>query len=286
MAYPDEFILLTAVIPVLNPERHINGLRKMQDESNQIGIRTIFVIDSYKALSLDDKAAVKLLKDNSDFLSTIIEGSYGNPGDARNAALNSIETPWLTFWDADDTPYPSQYLQNVKLFPSADLIVGGYEVTNGQSEDKFFTNSLAELAFNPGIWRIIFKLDLFEGKRFPSLSMGEDQLLLVDLDLGIRRINYVNNSFYKYQTGIEGQLTKSKTALMDLEKSLTISRMLIEMSAENIYKRVIAVRLLITFLKQEDYKFRVKTLTILNYISKDYLKALIIILIRKMRNHD
>lgn len=251
----------------------------MQDECNQLGIRTIFVIDSHKKLTLDDDEAVKILKENHYSLSRVIEGIYGNPGSARNAALNLIQTPWITFWDADDVPCPEKYLESIQQFPSANVIVGGYELTDGRNSKTIYSQSLMDVALNPGIWRIIFNASLFRGKQFPPLSMGEDQLLLIDLDLCSLQIEFANDRFYQYQTNVDGQLTKSETALKDLSKSLALSRDMIKSSSGDMYKSIVAVRLLLTYLKQNQFMVHEKVLTISKYLTREYLKALAVILL-------
>jgi glycosyltransferase involved in cell wall biosynthesis len=285
VASSDEFILLTAVIPVKNPEKHLVGLRKVQDQCNQIGIRTIFVIDEYENLNPQDLNAVRELKGNTKPFSKVIEGSFGNPGAARNAALDEIETQWLTFWDADDVPFPLECKKSLTLFPCADLIVGGYEISDGHTLRRYSTFSLIDLSFNPGIWRLIFDSKLFLKKRFPALSMGEDQILLIDLDLGNKQIEYVDTCFYRYYTNIEGQLTKSRNALFDLDKCLALVRTMIGKSSTEKYKQVIAVRLLMTYLKQKGIRNHRKVLYTIKYFNKDFLNAFVVVLIKKIRSH-
>lgn len=285
MASSDEFILLTAVIPVKNPEIHLAGLRKMQDECNQIGIKTIFVIDEHDNLKPQDILAVNELKENSKPFSRVIQGSFGNPGAARNAALDQIETQWLTFWDADDVPFPLEYKKSLTLNPSVDLIVGGYEISDGRTSKRYSTFSLINLSFNPGIWRLIFDSKLFLKKRFPSLSMGEDQLLLIDLDLGDKQIEYVETCVYRYNTNVVGQLTKSKKALLDLDKCVVLARTMIGKSSTEKYKRIIAVRLLMSYLKQKGIKTRRKISRSIKYFNIDFLKAFVFVLTKKIRLH-
>lgn len=79
---------------------------------------------------------------------TVIRGSYGHPALARNAALDQVATPWVYFWDADNTP-PRGLLSWARraaeeASPTTGLIYSGPDRANLDPREAFWidTNSL------------------------------------------------------------------------------------------------------------------------------------------------
>jgi hypothetical protein len=279
-----EFNLITAVIPVLHPGKFVEGLLAVLRETNRLGIQTIFIIDEFVKNNHEDQLAVAAIRAHDLGLSKVISGSFGNPGAARNAALAHISTKWITFWDADDALFPAKYQQSVVQFPNADLIVGGYEERNLHSTKYVSTTDLRELAFSPGIWRLIFKAELLRSIEFKELSMGEDQLFLMELALDRKSVVYVNDIFYTYHTSVEGQLTRSRQALKDLSTTAEIASAFARNSAPQSYLRVIALRLYLAMSRQSSVPLRMKLRLSSIFARPKFAPAFLYILKRRMNN--
>jgi hypothetical protein len=80
--------------------------------------------------------------------------------------------------------------------------------------------NLAELALNPGIWRIIFKSDLVRYSHFEDYQMAEDQDFLARIFTSQTKCIFTPEVFYTYVKHNQGQQTKSKVAIRDLSKSI------------------------------------------------------------------
>ena len=284
MSADTEFNLITAVIPVLHPGKYVKGLLDILHESNRLGIQTIFVIDGIEENTQEDDLAVAAIRATNLGLTRVISGSFGNPGAARNAALAHVSSTWITFWDADDVLFPEKYQNCVMRFPDADLIVGGYEERNSHSLKRILTTELRELAFSPGIWRLIFKTDLIQTTKFRELSMGEDQLFLMELSLDKKSAVYVDDVFYVYHTNIDSQLTRSQQALKDLTITAEIARDFARNSRKQSYLRVIAMRLCLAMLRQSFIPLKERIRLSLSFVSLHFATAFLYILKKRIKD--
>lgn len=155
-----------------------------------------------------------------------IEGKFGSPGIARNQGMRRISTKWVMFWDSDDEPQINSILNylNTENFLSkkAEVIIGNFMVKNesGKLSTRKIEANLAELALNPGIWRIIFKSDLVRYSHFEDYQMAEDQEFLARILTSQTKVVFTPEVFYTYVKHNQGQLTKSTVAISDLSKSV------------------------------------------------------------------
>jgi glycosyltransferase involved in cell wall biosynthesis len=155
------------------------------------------------------------------------EGKFGAPGLARNFGMSSIDSEWFWFVDADDLPEIHNVLSELgNVDGNFDIVVGKFVVISQESSNTkrtyFDLSSLSDLARNPGIWRIIFKTEVFELYRFQDFRMAEDQIFLIDIDFFERRIKISKYIFYTYFKHQQGQLTSQKSAILDLAKTIPV----------------------------------------------------------------
>ena len=159
----------------------------------------------------------------------MIEGIYGNPGSARNAGLEQVNTDWICFWDSDDFPDVSKYLEMVEIADNKGYSIakGGYEifkpqinVSNHLIAPKISNKNFARHIMDPGIWRYVFSRNVFGELRFPPLTMGEDQDFLVEVLLKEKDIYIFDEPVYTYKVGGGTQLTRNPSSFKDVGKSL------------------------------------------------------------------
>lgn len=155
-----------------------------------------------------------------------IEGSFGNPGSARNAGLQICKGKWITFWDSDDEPIVDNFLALLMSIEATnpDVCFARFKVFNETSglvsESPEWTSNwnrdLSNVAQNPGIWRVIFSRALIEGIRFEPIRMAEDQIFICEAVLKAKKLSFDETQVYTYFKGSEHHLTKNSGALQDL----------------------------------------------------------------------
>ena len=158
---------------------------------------------------------------------------FGNPGQTRNFGFEKTNSPWVLFSDSDDIPNISNVLNAIKSHNdmNTNIIVGNYEVYDvnknrtkrieGGSLDKV----LNDLPRGLGLWRFIFRRDYLKLKiaRFPHLSMAEDQVFFLSLNVIPAEISFANRIFYRYFIGNQFQLTNSSYRIQDLQSAIKLS---------------------------------------------------------------
>jgi glycosyltransferase involved in cell wall biosynthesis len=203
--------LLTAIIPLTSDLDRVSNVCKILSDCEYLPITIKIVFDSQDQVPFLLHEAIN--KRSSATMLT--QGFWMNPGESRNAGLSNISTKWITFWDSDDTPYPSEVLKMIKLADGegADSCVGAFELeVENKLEPEIFTpikdNWVDSAIKYPGLWRFAFRNSLIHDKKFMKYSMGEDQEFLARALSGSRKVFATKELVYKYQTGASGQLTK------------------------------------------------------------------------------
>lgn len=148
---------------------------------------------------------------------------FGGPGKARNSMLNDIKTSHVAFWDADDLPQVEvvyEFLRN-QPYLKDKFIVGQWEhLRLGVKTSVSSDFCLANLALEPGFWRVIFPSSAIRSKRFPECNMGEDQAFLFHSGIFASKPIWTDSHFYTYKSGNPNQLTQQPKNIQDLEKSI------------------------------------------------------------------
>lgn len=208
---------LTAIIPLHTTIGPAGDIHNVIDEALKMNIHVILVLDCHSQ-GVSDSFKSKLF---SDFPTLkIVEGNFGNPGSARNAALTLVKTELVTFWDSDDFPEVRNIIKASKILLNSDrqAIICRFtkrDVTQTASRNALsgyslgHTTNLIRFTNEVGLWRVIFKYNRIKGKKFPSLKMGEDQLFLISLKLSKTELIFSELETYHYQSHTFGQLTKS-----------------------------------------------------------------------------
>jgi len=243
--------ILTAVIPVANLYTNFENLKKTIESATEFGIRVITVID----LAAQNDSGLDLCIEEISNLSShgllkVTQGSFGNPGSARNFGKSLSETQWVTFWDADDHPNCSTIARSLRNHSNeADAIIGNYETLNSKSCRKVTSSSLVDIGINPGFWRILFRLEAIKNVEFPPLRMGEDQLFLVRCHLERLRTVFTNDVFYRYNIINENRLSNDPLALRELASAIRLLENEVNIHETSEYIKIINFRLKISQIK-------------------------------------
>lgn len=216
---------LTSIIPVafkLDLEKYLELIPK----ATECGINIILVHDRHNNEIVKEIQELKTLEKEFNFL--IIEGHFNSPGYARNAGLKYVNTEWVTFWDSDDTPNIDNVVKLLieTMQVKAAFGIGNFRTvlkTNDHSQNIQrcipHHNNLKLVALNPGIWRIVYKVDRIRNIYFNNLLLGEDQIFLGDLKLQESEVFFGDISVYDYFMGEQSQLSKSKANFGELERA-------------------------------------------------------------------
>jgi glycosyltransferase involved in cell wall biosynthesis len=240
--------LLTVIVPITQMAGRMSNLNIWFSEAVNLPMNIVIVHDiqdHHTSRELED-----LVKNHSQLDIEVIEGTFGSPGLARNAGLTYPLATWTAFWDADDLPAPREALAAIaQTNIQSEVIIGNFTINS--PEGTFYRNHkkrLENVALNPGLWRLIIRSTELAGISFSAARMGEDQLYLVDLNLGSRKIFFSDKIFYQYFQGSTMQLTSNQESINHVEKTLNIvrSRFKLDKKLQNRFSEVILMRLLIT----------------------------------------
>ena len=212
---------LSVIIPVHNMSGRLGNLNHWLSMSD-LSMLEIILIDDYSSDSTRAELLEIISRHEKDSF-VLLDGNYGSPGAARNAGLEVATGTWIAFWDSDDIPLVNEYQSMIVECEnrSGFCAVGGYSEISHDLGETIRVNNLTdrymtEIAFNPGIWRFLFRRDSIDFLRFPKSKMGEDQLFITKY-LSMNEIGYIHKkSVYQYFVGDPKQLTKNKSAISDL----------------------------------------------------------------------
>ena len=246
------------IVPVSRMAGRLRELETWLRQSEGSPIEVIIIHDIQDESTGRD---LRMLIDRYKFLNVVfLEGHFGSPGAARNEALALDLKRWVCFWDSDDLPHVENALKAIQeADPKDEILIGNYSIINAEKlTNHFHQNNLDMVALNPGLWRMVFRSELIGALRFAPYRMGEDQLFLVKLNLGSRKVKFSKDIFYSYFRGHPNQLT----ALVPARKE--VSLVLVEICKEidknsnlqNSFSEIVKVRLFLTLIKNQDqHKF-------------------------------
>jgi hypothetical protein len=228
----------------------MDNLDSWLSDSADLPLNIVIVHDIQDSFTAEELK--ELVKKYNNLEIVVIEGTYGAPGLARNAGLNSPLANWTSFWDADDLPNPREALEAISQADAqTEVIIGNFTINSSQGTEIFEHQAQMEVvALNPGLWRMIIRSSILEGLSFSSARMGEDQLFLIDLNLGSRQVHFSNKFIYQYFLGSPLQLTSNQDSIDEVEDVLKLARKRLRdrKKLKNEFSEIILMRLLTTTL--------------------------------------
>ena len=260
---PSETQLLSVVVPITKMAGRFENLESWLLGALECEIEVILVHDVQDDMTGVEIAA-KFKKINHSKLK-FLEGEFKSPGLARNKGISESTGKWIAFWDADDVPNPQAAKSLVEMNQdqsAAQLFVGSYEVISpdGQTFIDARHGGINGIAVNPGIWRMIFKRDLMEGRFFSNSKMGEDQEFIASLNPWDLNIKYSEIALYRYYFGGDYQLTSDGSNLRDLVNvtKRLLNRLEIGNSKANTFIATLIIRQMITGLSRSGHKVKIE----------------------------
>ncbi len=251
---------LSVVVPLTRLCGRFDQLKSWIVESTGLPLQIILIHDIQDSLT-----GVELHDFVNKYPSAdiqIIEGTYGSPGIARNQGLKLVLSPWVAFWDADDLPRPEVVLSAIRQADSSvEVIIGNFVTNSGQSmtENQHLCR-LENVAINPALWRMVIRSSIIQGLNFNSCLMGEDQIFLIDLNLGSRSILFSNEIFYEYFRYHPMQLTMNQKSVNEVSIAVRLSKIKLQENIElrNIFSEIVLMRLFGTILVRTRGIFRIR----------------------------
>lgn len=218
---------LGVVIPIhrtidLNP-RLIRFLR----EAEGFGIQVAIAINNESSIILQS-LEVDLRALNLRNLSLAV-CDYANVGNARNKALQMLNTEWICFLDADDLLNLSNCINLIDKLSKekTDLIIGSIRIQDcdvaSKFKDIFMSDKLDPfigLGLFPAFTRIIYRNEFISGIYFPQFEIAEDQAFLIQVLLRNPRFKFSELNLYTYFVGNKLQTTNQSSKYPDLALAL------------------------------------------------------------------
>lgn len=284
---------LSAVIATTKTVTHIGTLYNTLKEAKMFNVEVILVhdIQDFESHILIEECIAEF----PDLNVKLIKGNYGNPGSARNEGIKRATGEWICFWDSDDTPHIAEIISSIESTDSeVQCLVGMYNKfnkSNGFSSVSSFP-SMKNVSFEPGLWRMVFKLNSIKNVRFPALRMAEDQVFLAATKLPELSVQFSNKIFYTYHVGLPFQLTANSANSRDLLPSLRQLVLIMGKydQAHLDFASNLFAKQLYTSLKRNSLKLKIATIIVLisallsNSLTVSYsiLRSLIMVLMRKI----
>ncbi len=224
---------LSIVIPTIDYPLNRSNIEYLLASAKRIRAEVILVLDSCAHGDFED--ACRLAESKSDWLK-VVQTNSQNPGGARNIGLQNCTSPWITFWDSDDKPYPHELVAMIQIAEKngCDVAIGRYvekvERNLFQNSEKASSSQIlneknwqVEVGLSPGIWRFAFRFRVIENTTFPELRMGEDQVFIQRVFKNDIPVYLSEKIVYEYRIGSSHQLTANKLNLEELLLATDIS---------------------------------------------------------------
>lgn len=186
-----------------------------------IDFEFIVVVDTFEAEGFEEISG--MFKSKGDFNSQVLKSDYRNPGGTRNLGKAVAKSEWIMFCDCDDQPdfggitaaiFESTTRDNV-ILASFNLRTQPHNVESYFAHENLEERFL-EIAHKPGLWRWILRKSAISNIDFQSLSMGEDQLFILECLIKNPEFKSSQNIVYTYNSGVVNSLTSAKTKIRDL----------------------------------------------------------------------
>ncbi len=205
--------LVSVIVPVHNAMPYLGACIRSVTGQAYANMKIIVVNDGSTDGSggLCDELAAR------DARITVIHKSNGGVGTARNCALAAASGEWITFVDSDDIlePWCVSALLSAVRASDAEVAIGGYRTIQKGGKPGGLVAPIEErasvsarralemLMYQEGVdtapWGKLFRADMLDGVRFPSLPSSEDLATVYKPLLKSTKVAIVRDSGYRYR---------------------------------------------------------------------------------------
>lgn len=213
---------VSIVVPIHGMYKKLKYLNTLISELPSIGIEVILIDDFTSS-----EASLEINTIVTDFSTKeikLVKGHFGSPGAARNAGLSEVTGDWIVFVDSDDRLHPSEFLDFLLARPADQIQIFQFrkiDFTSGKVlQPLSHTDSIFDLIFDIGLWRVAFPKKFLTEAKFQNLRMGEDVLFFLDVFKNNSDVQFNFIHTYDYVMGLGDQLTSNGDALKDLSNLL------------------------------------------------------------------
>jgi glycosyltransferase involved in cell wall biosynthesis len=214
-------MICSVIIPVGNFATNKENLASMIASAPAVDFEFIVVVDTVEAEGFEEISG--MLKSKGDFNSQVLKSDYRNPGGTRNLGKAVAKSEWIMFCDCDDQPdFGGITAAIFESTTSDNVILASFNLrTQPHNVESYFANEnleerFLEIAHKPGLWRWILRKSAISNIDFQSLSMGEDQLFILECLIKNPEFKSSQNIVYTYNSGVVNSLTSAKTKIRDL----------------------------------------------------------------------
>jgi glycosyltransferase involved in cell wall biosynthesis len=207
-------MILSVICPVTQMAGKLQRLENWIPKALLHDIEVIIVHDNQDFAT--ESELQDLITRNSWDRVILISKKINSPGLARNLGLKVASGEWVSFWDSDDVPNVENALQMVReaTIQASSICMGRFSIINDES---IFGTTLAEVVNMPGLWRFSFRKEAIQSVNFSQFKWGEDQLFLSRAIRNFPEVYKSSLNVYSYDNDFEGQLTKSRVQVRDLQ---------------------------------------------------------------------
>ena len=214
-------MICSVVIPVGNFANNKENLASMIASAPAFDFEFIVVLDTDEAEGFEQISGMFMSK--GDFNYQILKSDYRNPGGTRNLGKAVAKCDWIMFCDSDDQPNFGGI--TAAIFESTirdNIILASFNLrTQPHNVETYFAHEnleerFLEIAHKPGLWRWILRKSAISSIDFQYLSMGEDQLFILECLIKNPEFKTSQNIVYTYNSGVVDSLTSTKTKIGDL----------------------------------------------------------------------
>ncbi|MBR5126516.1 MAG: glycosyltransferase [Oscillospiraceae bacterium] len=214
----DTIPLISIIVPIYKVEPY---LRKCVDSilnQTYTNLEIILVDDG----SPDNCGAICDEYARKDSRIRVIHKPNGGLSDARNAGMDIMTGSLVGFVDSDDWIEPQMYQRLYELMAQydADMAFGGVadDVIRDGVVQTVKTSEYGVVPYAEGkenamrryfhgswaAWDKLYRVDLFDGIRYPVGEINEDEAIVLHLLDRCRRVCYTNEVFYHYIRRVDG----------------------------------------------------------------------------------
>lgn len=222
-------MLVSILIPLYNVERFVERCARSLFEQSYLSCEFIFVDDCSpdRSAEIVERLVAEEYSELEGRVKIIRNSQNMGVNTSRSVALSHANGDYVIFVDGDDFVDRQMVaaLVGASENGSVDLVSSGY--TNyfseshtqqkhsrwiGDAEQSLQVVLTQNFKISNHIWGILIKRSLFVGESIlfdPTLHLGEDMVLLVQLLQRAERIGYVEDFLYFYRQNVEGSLTQN-----------------------------------------------------------------------------